>query len=47
MRKIIQISVSINTMYALCDDGTVWYYDSGNYRWNPFKEIPQDSKSGA
>ena len=44
MRKIIQISTAGETgraLYALCDDGTVWWYyiDVG---WRLITGIPQD-----
>lgn len=47
MRKIIQVSAGINEMYpatALCDDGTVWLYytgERGKDRWRVLKPIPQ------
>jgi len=50
-RKIIQITApkynpnSINELWALCDDGTVWfllYTDRLEQKWQRIKEIPQD-----
>jgi hypothetical protein len=46
MRKIIQITAAVgltdSSIYALCDDGTVWVYtyDSGEWKFLPV--IPQE-----
>jgi len=29
-------------MYALCDDGSIWYRDGGE--WNKLPCVPQDAK---
>lgn len=41
MRKIIQIASVEESLYALCDDGSVWYM---GFRgdWIDVKPIPQD-----
>jgi hypothetical protein len=44
-RKVIQICVipttgeSMETLYALCDDGTIWFI--GGSEWIEVPEIPQ------
>lgn len=38
-RKIIQISNDSNSIYALCDDGTVWHWWYA--AWQPLKDVPQ------
>lgn len=52
MRKIIQICSNYNSdafdnesLYALCDDGTVWAQISGKLGWLLLPAIPQDNKS--
>ncbi len=53
-RKIIQIAASENaeggrSVFALCDDGTLWCSVSGERRWldwQPFPEIPQPEPLG-
>jgi len=52
MRKPVQIAtVSLNSdysdsdiIYALCDDGTIWFtaVKSGDYVWSKVNPIPQD-----
>lgn len=52
-RKIIQISTVLipetdlsnaeQVTTALCSDGTVWNFSSGNKEWRLFPEIPQDN----
>lgn len=46
-RKIVQItmsqSASFTMLYALCDDGTLWYLSSSDpRRWKRETPIPQD-----
>lgn len=51
-RKIIQISTALafdnneedteETLFALCDDGTVWALGTRRKRWVLMKPIPQD-----
>ena len=51
-RKIIQISTALipetdlssaeQVTTALCSDGTVWSFSTGNNKWWLFPEIPQD-----
>ena len=51
-RKIIQISTALipetdlssaeQVTTALCSDGTVWNFSTGNSKWWLFPEIPQD-----
>jgi hypothetical protein len=49
MRKIIQISAvpateaSELTVFALCDDGSLWGFDSNTGAWNFLSTIPQDN----
>lgn len=40
MRKIIQIAVNGRDTHALCDDGTLWSFEDGEWRRAP--DIPQD-----
>ncbi len=46
-RKIIQIacaappSYELAVLYALCDDGTVFWKNEGDVKWNPEPSIPQ------
>lgn len=52
-RKIIQISTALipetdlssaeQVTTALCSDGTVWNFSTGNSKWWLFPEIPQDN----
>ena len=50
-RKIIQISTTVahvegvsDTIYALCNDGTLWNFFEDSYEgWNPMPPIPQGS----
>lgn len=51
-RKIIQISTALipetdlssaeQVTTALCSDGTVWNFSTGNEKWRLLPEIPQD-----
>lgn len=48
-RKPIQIAAfagsedSYETVYVLCNDGTVWWYDFGTgKKWHRMKDVPQD-----
>lgn len=52
MRKIVQISAAQSahpgssaeatlSIYALCDDGTVWYFDFRNQIWMALPNVPQ------
>lgn len=49
-RRIIQISSNpsdaINTggAWALCNDGTLWFYRSSENDWHKMKAIPQDEE---
>jgi hypothetical protein len=53
MRKITQIAVSPDTkatfpcLYAVCDDGTVWFMNLERSRgvWEREEPIPQDKES--
>ena len=46
-RKVVQISAVDNTIYALCDDGTIWCWykwdasDAKTYIWKQIMPIPQ------
>jgi hypothetical protein len=31
MTKIIQVTAAGHTLYALCEDGTVWYLEGGGW----------------
>ena len=43
MRKIIQIVMTDNDLFALCNDGTVWAWDADERHWYRFdKDIPQN-----
>jgi len=61
MRKIIEITYSVSdengdTLFALCDDGTLWIrtgdfylkegdkYSKTHFDWNLIEGIPQDEK---
>ena len=44
-RKIIQIIMSpVHTIYALCEDGSMWamYRGGGDMRWYRIENIPDD-----
>ncbi len=45
-RKIIQIAASEDsnwtTVFALCNDGTVWQCETPNGVWKQYPQIPQD-----
>jgi len=41
MRKIIQITGSDSTLFALCDDGTVWV-NQEDPMWRAVNPIPQE-----
>lgn len=48
-RKIIQICssslrddyIAPDILYALCDDGTVWFMESVDKGWHKISDIPQ------
>jgi hypothetical protein len=51
-RKVIQIAAAaygvgeqiggVDTVYALCDDGSVWWYEFASHpEWSRMKPIPQ------
>jgi hypothetical protein len=48
-RKIVQITAATagdggeqwSVVYALCDDGTVWWKSSPSGRWEQIRDIPQ------
>lgn len=42
-RKIIQIATAKGELTALCDDGSVWFYDFEGY-WVKCEDIPQDDE---
>jgi len=41
-RKIVQIAVDTDVLYALCDDSTIWLSRPfrGHSEWEKLKEIP-------
>jgi photosystem II stability/assembly factor-like uncharacterized protein len=41
VRKPVQIAVSDDTVYALCDDGTVFRYTGGFTGWTQLPLVPQ------
>lgn len=43
-RKIIQYMFhdKTYTIFALCDDGTLWNFDISKNSWDKIPEIPQD-----
>jgi len=47
MRKIVQISADAETLYCLCDDGTVWmqWFDTlkREYHYDKLPGIPQEA----
>ncbi len=48
-RKIIQIAVTAvadeeDTLYALCDDGTVWWTIPAAMPWRKVRDIPQEEQ---
>lgn len=49
MRKVVQIAVEARsgswlfTVYALCDDGTIWRFDNSADKWWRVPNIPQDA----
>lgn len=52
MRKIIQIQTtpapndeSDDSIYALCNDGTVWWWTAEAFHWVAIPEIPQPDLS--
>jgi len=54
-RKVIQISSIVtadtdyikggNSIYGLCNDGTLWKFNSGDSGWFKLPEIPQDKEN--
>ena len=44
MRKVVQITTDgwDATLYALCNDGTIWVYGNGIADWEQVKSIPQE-----
>lgn len=40
MRKVIQAFPFLGAIHALCDDGTLWALEGG--QWNKLVPIPQD-----
>ena len=41
MRKVIQLIQGQMGIFALCDDGQIFQYDSLNQEWREFKNVPQ------
>jgi hypothetical protein len=39
MRKVTEVSVFEDNVYAVCDDGSLWRLD-GNARWHELPPIP-------
>jgi len=50
MRKVIQLhtETQYQKMSALCDDGSMWYLETSNKKWERMPDVPQDeeTKSG-
>lgn len=40
-RKVVQTTATSETLYALCDDGTIWGIFSLEKGWKPVPPIPQ------
>lgn len=48
-RKVIQMAAAANdistsdSVYALCDDGTMWlgYWGKGGFQWSEIPDVPQ------
>lgn len=40
MRHVIQISGPVNNLVALCDDGTVWWYNVDVTAWAQLPPVP-------
>ena len=41
MRRVIQLAVVGDTLFALCNDGAMFRRDWTGPEWNPVREIPQ------
>lgn len=43
VRRVIQLTFGNMLLYALCDDGTMWYLneiDDGSERWERISKVP-------
>jgi hypothetical protein len=40
-RKIVQIAVTSDTVYALSSDGTVWRFEFADGEWHVLPHLPQ------
>lgn len=42
-RKIINVFIDAENLWALCDDGTLWMMRDGGTAWSQCPSIPQDA----
>ncbi len=40
MRHVIQITGQVNSLVALCDDGTIWWYNVPEKGWAQLPAVP-------